>query len=88
MPDLKTLRAEWTKAERRAVSAGAAVDRAGKAWKLAMADLKKAQKAYAKEAAKPVPMKTVTNLMSGQPVEIAEDTPLCCDPSSETYWSM
>jgi hypothetical protein len=33
-------------------------------------------------------MKTVTNLMSGKPVEIAADTPLCCDPSSETYWSM
>ena len=31
--------------------------------------------------------KTVKNLMSGQEVEIAADTPLCCDPSSETYWS-
>jgi hypothetical protein len=37
---------------------------------------------------KPVPMKTVVNLMSGQPVDIPVDTPLCCDPSSETYWSM
>ena len=36
----------------------------------------------------PVKMKTVKNLMSGLPVEIAENTPLCCDPSSETYWSM
>jgi len=35
-----------------------------------------------------VPMKTVTNLMSGKPIEIPADTPLCCDPSSETYWSM
>lgn len=32
--------------------------------------------------------KTVKSLMSGQDVEIALDTPLCCDPSSETYWSM
>lgn len=30
----------------------------------------------------------VRNLMSGEMVEIAYDTPLCCDPSSETYWSM
>lgn len=32
--------------------------------------------------------KKVTNLMSGKEVEIAYDTPLACDPSSETYWSM
>ena len=32
--------------------------------------------------------KTVTNLMSGKPVEIAYNTPGCCDPSTETYWSM
>jgi hypothetical protein len=32
--------------------------------------------------------RTVISLMSGQPVTIAADTPLCCDPSSETYWSM
>ena len=36
----------------------------------------------------PVKMKKVRNLMSGVEIEIAEDTPLCCDPSSETYWSM
>ena len=35
-----------------------------------------------------VPMKTVKNLMSGKEIQIAVDTPLCCDPSSETYWSM
>jgi len=34
-----------------------------------------------------VRMKTVRNLMSGEPVEIPADTPLACDPSSETYWS-
>lgn len=33
-------------------------------------------------------MKTVINLITKQPVVIHEDTPLCCDPSSETYWSM
>jgi hypothetical protein len=33
-------------------------------------------------------MKTVTNLMSGKPVEIPHDTPRACDPSSELYWSM
>lgn len=32
--------------------------------------------------------RTVKNLMSGTDVKIAADTPLCCDPSSETYWSM
>jgi hypothetical protein len=33
-------------------------------------------------------MKTVINLMSGLPVEIAHDTPRSCDPSTELYWSM
>ena len=33
-------------------------------------------------------MKTVTNLMTGKEIQIAVDTPLACDPSSETYWSM
>ena len=33
-------------------------------------------------------MKTVRSLMSGIEIEIAEDTPRCCDPSTETYWSM
>ena len=30
----------------------------------------------------------VYNLMSGKPVVQSVNTPLCCDPSSETYWSM
>ena len=30
----------------------------------------------------------VVNLMSGTELEIAYDTPLACDPSSETYWSI
>lgn len=30
----------------------------------------------------------VKNLISGAEVEIDSNTPLCCDPSSETYWSM
>jgi hypothetical protein len=33
-------------------------------------------------------VRTVKNLMTGKDVEIPWDTPLCCDPSSETYWSM
>jgi hypothetical protein len=33
-------------------------------------------------------VKTVKNLMTGQAVEIDSDTPHCCDPSSETFWSM
>jgi hypothetical protein len=32
--------------------------------------------------------KTVKNLMTGELVEIAHDTPRSCDPSSELYWSM
>ena len=32
--------------------------------------------------------KWVKNLMTGQMVEIAHDTPRSCDPSSELYWSM
>lgn len=31
---------------------------------------------------------TVKNLMTGRDVEIDINTPLSCDPSSETYWSM
>ena len=30
---------------------------------------------------------TVKNLMTGQDVEIDRDTPWCCSPASETYWS-
>jgi hypothetical protein len=33
-------------------------------------------------------MKTVTSLMSGAEIAIPVGTPLACDPSSETYWSM
>jgi hypothetical protein len=32
--------------------------------------------------------KTVKNLMTGEMVEIPHDTPWCCNPASETYWSM
>ena len=31
---------------------------------------------------------TKTNLLSGKTFEQSVNTPLCCDPSSETYWSM
>lgn len=37
---------------------------------------------------KAVLTKTVKNLMTGEAVEIASDTPWCCNPASETYWSM
>jgi hypothetical protein len=30
--------------------------------------------------------KIVTNLQSGKLCRIPVNTPLCCDPSSETYW--
>lgn len=32
--------------------------------------------------------KIVKNLMTGENIEIDYRTPHCCDPSSETYWSM
>jgi len=35
----------------------------------------------------PVKMVERTNLMSGTKYMEAEDTPLCCSPASETYWS-
>ena len=36
----------------------------------------------------PVGKKVVKNLMTGKDILIDEDTPYCCDPSSERYWSM
>ena len=35
-----------------------------------------------------VKMVEKTNLMSGKKYMEAEDTPMCCSPASETYWSM
>jgi len=32
--------------------------------------------------------KVVTNMMTQVEIVIDKDTPLCCDPSMETYWSM
>ena len=32
--------------------------------------------------------KVVKSLMTGQGVLIEEDTPWCCNPASETFWSM
>ncbi len=32
--------------------------------------------------------KVVKSLMTGEGVLIEEDTPWCCNPASETYWSM
>lgn len=31
---------------------------------------------------------TVKSLMTGEDVQIDADTPWCCNPASETYWSM
>jgi hypothetical protein len=47
--------------------------------------------AYATESVyrnKVVSKKKVKNLLTGKEIEIDSNTPLCCDPSSETYWSM
>ena len=33
-------------------------------------------------------MVTVKSLMTGADVQIDRDTPWCCNPASETYWSM
>ena len=41
---------------------------------------------FAKEY--PVGTKVVKNLLTGENIVIAEDTPWCCNPASETYWSM
>jgi len=35
-----------------------------------------------------VTKKKVRNLMTGKEIEIDSNTPRCCDPSSELYWSM
>ena len=32
-------------------------------------------------------MVTVKNLLTGQDVQIDRDTPWCCNPASESYWS-
>jgi hypothetical protein len=36
----------------------------------------------------PVKTRRVKNLMTGEYMDIPEDTPHCCDPSTERYWSM
>lgn len=33
-------------------------------------------------------MITVKSLMTGKDVQIEADTPWCCNPASETFWSM
>jgi hypothetical protein len=35
-----------------------------------------------------VTKKTVKNLMTGKDIVIDSNTPRCCDPSSELYWTM
>jgi hypothetical protein len=64
--------------------------------KIACTKLNKSQKGnsqwvvidYFEYCDRPVKMVERTNLMSGQKYMEAEDTPLCCSPASETYWSM
>lgn len=45
-------------------------------------------KAMRVEVIEPANTITVKNLMSGKPVTIDADTPWCCNPASEAYWSM
>lgn len=54
-----------------------------KAEEWAIADLE----VYVKTIRPEPKMITVVSLMSGKPIQIAEDTPRCCDPSTELYWS-
>lgn len=68
------------KAAKKAAPSDKMFDQMLRDYKRALADWRKAQ-------AKPK-TKKVRNLMSGKEIEIPEDTPLACDPSSETYWSM
>lgn len=35
-----------------------------------------------------VTTKKVKNLMTGKEIEIPSNTPHCCDPSTERYWTM
>ena len=43
---------------------------------------------YVSRYAANIQKKTVRSLMTGQECVIPVDTPLCCNPSSETFWSM
>jgi len=43
------------------------------------------QEVYQSEVVK---MMKVKNLMTGKEINIPSNTPHCCDPSTETYWSM
>jgi hypothetical protein len=43
------------------------------------------EKFYQEKIAKTV---TKRNLMTGQEYQESVNTPLCCSPASETYWSM
>lgn len=36
----------------------------------------------------PVGTRVVKSLMTGKEIEIPSNTPRCCDPSSELYWTM
>ena len=58
--------------------------RLGLKWGNAKLHMKKAKAQYAEETR----TKVVKSLMTGKEIEILASTPLCCNPASETYWSM
>lgn len=64
------------------------LDLCGTEWNLKGANaklhVKKARAQYIEETRTII----VKNLMTGQDVEILASTPHCCNPASETYWSM
>jgi hypothetical protein len=66
-------------------AAKAAATRLSKAGKLVLNDHAVMDVA---EFAKIEKTEVVQNLMSGKDVVQSVNTPLCCDPSSETYWSL
>jgi hypothetical protein len=45
-------------------------------------------KKIVKQEVAPVTMIEKTNLMTGKKYMEASDTPRCCSPASELYWSM
>ena len=53
------------------------------------AEIAKLKRQLARLEAKKLPkMKRVRNLMNGEWCTIPVDTPYCCDPSQERYWTM
>ena len=77
-----------TKSGERLVSTTVWTDRTAESMRregLGISDLYPARRGYRFEYCPT--MKTVINIMSGKEIQIATNTPRCCDPSSELYWS-